>query len=85
MTWNVLVTGPARRQLSRAPAEYQLRLLRAIEEIAVNPSAGDTIKLKGEANTFRRRIGPWRIIFTLHPRQRIVEVAAVVRRSSTTY
>lgn len=81
MTWTVLVAGPARKLLNRSPAEHQARLFRAIEEPAVNPSADDSLKLKAEANSFRRRIGPWRIIFTLHPKQRTVEVAAIVRPS----
>jgi len=34
---------------------------------------------------FRRRVGDWRILFDASPERRVIEVADVARRSSTTY
>jgi mRNA-degrading endonuclease RelE of RelBE toxin-antitoxin system len=44
------------------------------------------IPLKGPyAGSYRRRVGPWRIVFTLHRDSQVVSVADIARRTSTTY
>jgi mRNA-degrading endonuclease RelE of RelBE toxin-antitoxin system len=42
-------------------------------------------KLQGELQGFRRRVGNWRVFFDLHPSDSRVVIAAIVRRTSTTY
>ena len=37
------------------------------------------------AGSFRRRIGSWRIIFALNPNIQLIEIQAILRRTSTTY
>jgi mRNA-degrading endonuclease RelE of RelBE toxin-antitoxin system len=49
-----------------------------------NPFGGDIRKLQG-LNGFRRRVGDWRIFFEVLPEGREVIIAAVERRTSTTY
>ena len=67
------------------PERDRARLLRAIDEMAVNPFAGDFLKLKGEARSFRRRVGNWRIFFDAYAEQRMVHVTEIRRRTTTTY
>jgi mRNA-degrading endonuclease RelE of RelBE toxin-antitoxin system len=51
-----------------------------------NPYVGDTRPLQGRfEGAFRRRVGNWRIIFAIKSAARIVLVADIVRRTSTTY
>ncbi len=61
------------------------RVLRAIDEMAANPLAGDVVKLKGQTGSFRRRAGDWRIFFDAYPDQRTVHISEIVRRTTTTY
>jgi mRNA-degrading endonuclease RelE of RelBE toxin-antitoxin system len=49
-----------------------------------NPFQGDIRKLQGLAG-FRRRVGNWRILFEVVLEQRHVVIAAIERRTSTTY
>jgi mRNA-degrading endonuclease RelE of RelBE toxin-antitoxin system len=49
-----------------------------------DPRAGDVRRLGGES-ILRRRVGDWRIFFELDETRRIVFVAQISRRSSTTY
>jgi mRNA-degrading endonuclease RelE of RelBE toxin-antitoxin system len=53
--------------------------------MANDPFAGDVLKLEGEGNRWRRRVGSYRIFFIVHIETRIVAVSAIVRRTSTTY
>ena len=84
MTWNVAVAGPARKQIAKFPARDQLRIKTAIRSMADDPFSGDTLKLEGSANQWRRRVGSYRLMFTVFP-DRTILVSAIVRRTSTTY
>jgi len=51
-----------------------------------DPLSGDMVPLKGEyQGLFRRRVGSWRIIFTVKLESRVVVIHDIPRRSSTTY
>jgi mRNA-degrading endonuclease RelE of RelBE toxin-antitoxin system len=50
-----------------------------------DPFAGDIARLHGQPTAWRRRIGNWRILYDLYPERQLIVVAAVRRRTSTTY
>jgi mRNA interferase RelE/StbE len=83
MEWTVVLAGPARKSL-KIPASDKTRILAALAEIQQDPFHGDIRKLQGLPG-FRRRVGDWRILFEVAPERRQVVVAAIQRRTSTTY
>jgi mRNA-degrading endonuclease RelE of RelBE toxin-antitoxin system len=84
MEWTVVLAGPARKSLKRIPASDKTRILAALAEIQQDPFQGDIRKLQGLPG-FRRRVGNWRILFEVLLERRQVVVAAIERRTSTTY
>ena len=84
MEWTVVLAGPARKSLKRVPASDKTRILAALAEIEEDPFQGDIRKLQGLPG-FRRRVGNWRILFEVVLERRQVVVAAIERRTSTTY
>jgi mRNA-degrading endonuclease RelE of RelBE toxin-antitoxin system len=84
MEWTVVLAGPARKSLKRIPTGDRTRILAALAEMQENPFHGDIRKLQGLPG-FRRRVGNWRILFEIIPERRHVAVAAIERRTSTTY
>jgi mRNA interferase RelE/StbE len=84
MVWTVVLAGPARKSLKRIPAEDKTRILAALAEMQQDPFQGDIRKLQGLPG-YRRRVGSWRILFELVPERRQVVIAAIERRTSTTY
>lgn len=84
MEWTVVLAGPARKSLKRIPAGDKTRILAALAEMQHNPFQGDLRKLQALPG-FRRRIGNWRILFEILPERKHVVVAAIERRTSTTY
>ena len=84
MEWTVVLAGPAKKTLKRVPAGDRTRILAALEEMRENPFQGDIRKLQGLPG-FRRRVGNWRILFEVVLERRHVVVAAIERRTSTTY
>lgn len=84
MEWTVVLAGPAKKALNRIPTVDRTRILAALGEMQQNPFQGDIRKLQGLPG-FRRRVGNWRILFEIVPDRRHVAVAAIERRTSTTY
>jgi mRNA interferase RelE/StbE len=82
--WTVVLAGPARKSLKRIPAADKTRILAALAEMQQNPLQGDIRKLQGLSG-FRRRVGNWRIFFEVLVEANQVVVAAIERRTSTTY
>ena len=86
MTWTVNLTRTASHELKRAPKSDQARIRAALLEMRDDPYFGDIKRLRGySGKTFRRRVGNWRILFTVYDDRIIVEVEEILRRSSTTY
>ena len=84
MEWTVVLAGPARKSLKRIPASDKTRVLTALAELQQDPFQGDIRKLQGLPG-IRRRVGNWRILFEVALERRQVVVAAIERRTSTTY
>ena len=75
MIWTVLVAKPAQKQRARFPAKDQARISAAVARRW----------LEGEGNRWRRRVGSYRIFFSVDGAARTVSVSAIVRRTSKTY
>jgi len=84
MTWNVIIEREAQRNLKRFPERDRNRIAAALVAMQQGPFAGDVVQLKGSA-AYRRRVGAYRILFTLRVDQRRINVTNIVRRTSTTY
>jgi mRNA-degrading endonuclease RelE of RelBE toxin-antitoxin system len=68
------------------PRRDRDRINRVLNEMKERPLSGDIVPLRGEhQGAFRRRIGSWRIIFTVRPEAQIVLLHDILRRTSTTY
>jgi mRNA-degrading endonuclease RelE of RelBE toxin-antitoxin system len=50
-----------------------------------DPFSGDFLKLEGGDSRWRRRVGSYRIFFSVDLTLRTVDVTAILRRTSTTY
>lgn len=84
MTFTVHVSNRAQRSLRGIPAGDLRRIIAAIETMGEDPLSGDMVKLKG-TEAFRRRIGDYRIIFSIDYKQHAVGILDVLRRTTTTY
>ena len=85
MTWTVSVSRTASRAIKKAPKGDQARIRTALLQLRDDPYSGDIKSLKGYADkTFRRRVGNWRIIYTIYDDRIEVMVEEIARRSSTT-
>jgi mRNA interferase RelE/StbE len=84
MKWVIGLSNRAERNLKHVPAADRTRLLSAIDAMSTDSFAGDVVKLKGQA-AFRRRVGNYRIIFSINFTGLSVGIADIQRRTTTTY
>ena len=59
MSYRIIYDKPAVKFLKRQPKETQERIISAIHNL---PGTGDIKPLAGHANTFRLRVGSYRVI-----------------------
>ena len=83
MEWTVVLAGPARKYLKRIPASDKTRILTALAEMQQDPFQGDIASCR--SSRFSPPVGNWRVLFEVILERRQVVIAAIERRTSTTY
>jgi mRNA-degrading endonuclease RelE of RelBE toxin-antitoxin system len=53
--------------------------------MGADPFSGDIIKLEGDGERWRRRVGNYRVFYSVQVATRTVVVSVIARRTSTTY
>ncbi len=87
MTWAVELSASAVKEVRKLPHDRQVQIASAIDEMETDPMAGDVKPLKGPdwKGRYRKRVGSYRIIFSLDRKAMTVAIAAVLLRSEKTY
>ena len=87
MNWACSLSRQAAKQLRSLPRDTLGQVARAIDEIGEDPTLGDVRPIKSGRlkGALRKRIGPYRIVYSIDPDAREVDIAAIVTRGDTTY
>ncbi|MCH8259598.1 MAG: type II toxin-antitoxin system RelE/ParE family toxin [Planctomycetes bacterium] len=72
----------ADRELRRLPIEVQKRIVRAVELLARDPRPAGVVKMAGDENLWRIRMGTYRIVYEIHDNRLIVLVLRVGHRKN---
>jgi mRNA interferase RelE/StbE len=79
--WQVLVMGPARRQIDRLPVSVAAAVIETLGAIASNPRRlGKPLRFELEGCWSARR-GPYRIVYRIDEDTHTVSVLAVAHRA----
>lgn len=68
------------RTLSKLTPEVWTRILRHIQELANDPRPPGCVKLTGIEDTYRIRVGDYRILYEVHDRMILVVIVRVGHR-----
>ncbi len=80
MTYQIEFVKQAAKQLRALPAQEQERLQPKIDALATEPRPIGVIKLAGEENLYRIRVGDYRIIYSIQDDQLLVLVVKIGHR-----
>jgi mRNA interferase RelE/StbE len=74
------ISSSAEKSLKKIPHKDQLRLSQAILGLATDPHPSGSIKLSGEENCYRIRMGNYRIIYEIVGRKLLILVLKIAHR-----
>lgn len=77
--FQIVFKPSAERELRKLPQKIIVKASRMIEELARNPYPPYISKLMGE-NTYRMRVGDYRILYTINKIEKIVYIKRVKHR-----
>jgi len=76
-TYRVEVSATAERQIRKLGHDEQIRVVRVIQRLSVDPRPPGCRKLSGYDDVFRVRVGRFRILYSLEDRRLVVIVLKV--------
>ena len=87
MSWTCSLSRQAAKQLRSLPRDRVGQVARAIDEIGEDPTFGDVRPIKSGRfkGALRKRVGVDRIVYSIDPAARKVEIAAILVRGERTY
>ena len=82
MTYKVRLSKRAYRELVRLQQPTRSRIVERLEELKGDPFPHGVAKLQGRDNTFRVRVGDYRILYEVLLKERLVLVDKIDHRGS---
>ena len=71
------VSATAEKQLRKLNRKDQVRVVRAIRKLAIEPRAPGVRRIRGYDDVYRARVGKYRIIFSIEDRRLIIIVLKI--------
>ncbi len=85
VNWELKIDETVFKVLKKIPIKNRGVLLSVIKLLPTNPFYGDLQKMQGEENSWRRRVGLYRIFYKIKTKEKIILVFKLKRRTSNTY
>ncbi len=80
MAYAVQIAPGAEREFSKLGPEIQLRIRPRIDALANDPRPAGAIRLKGQENLWRIRVGDYRVVYEVRDKVLLVLVVRVAHR-----
>ncbi len=78
--YTITFARSARKELEALDASIVNRIFPKIEALAEEPRPPGCLKLTGEEDLWRIRIGDYRVLYTINDKQKLVDVIAIRHR-----
>lgn len=63
--YRIQYTNAAAKALKKAPADMAVRIIQAVQALAVEPSTAKGVKKLSAREGYRLRVGDWRVLYSL--------------------
>ncbi|MDR3141297.1 MAG: type II toxin-antitoxin system RelE/ParE family toxin [Tannerellaceae bacterium] len=80
--YKVIIDKQVLKSLDKIPVVYLSSIKEAVNDLANNPRPFGSIKLAGSKNSYRIRVGVYRIIYTIEDNILTVEVVKIDHRGN---
>jgi mRNA interferase RelE/StbE len=78
--YSISFARSARKELERLPGDVAERILAKAEMLADNPRPVGVIKLHGQKNLWRMRVGDYRVVYSIDDFSKAVDVSVIRHR-----
>jgi mRNA interferase RelE/StbE len=78
--YQLIIKPSAEKQAAKLPAQTRLRITDALDGLKENPRPRGCVKLKGEGDFWRVRVGDYRVVYTIEDDKLVVLVVRVAHR-----
>jgi mRNA interferase RelE/StbE len=78
--YSIVFARSARKELEKLPSSVAQRIIVRIEALRKAPRPSGAVKLQGNKNLWRLRIGDYRVIYSVDDSARAVDISAVRNR-----
>ncbi|MEX1231719.1 MAG: type II toxin-antitoxin system RelE/ParE family toxin [Planctomycetaceae bacterium] len=78
--YDLIIKSSAEKEMDRLSARVRGRIVAALEKLRSNPRPRGCLKLKGDDELWRIRVGDYRVIYTIQDDVLIVMVVRVALR-----
>ena len=85
VNWDLQIDGGVFKSFKKLSQRDAEEILAVIKLLPVDPYFGDVQKMKGQENTWRRRVGAYRVFYKIKVLEKALLVFRVERRNSKTY
>jgi len=80
VTYIVEIVPAAQRQIKKLTPPIQAQIIQKLEELRLDPRSPDVKKMMGEDNTYRVRMGAYRIVYEIYDGLLLVIVVQIGHR-----
>ena len=85
VNWDLQIDDGVFKSLKKLSQRDAGEILAVIKLLPVDPYFGDVQKMKGQQNTWRRRVGAYRVFYKIKVSEKVLLIFRVERRNSKTY
>ena len=78
--YRVIVKPSADKELRRLPPEIQRHVVAVLRELAANPRPSGVVKMQGDYNLWRVRVGQYRVVYEIHDARILILVLRIGHR-----
>jgi mRNA interferase RelE/StbE len=80
MRYEIIIKPAAEKGLDKVPRPVRRRILEALEELRSNPRPLGCVKLSGDENLWRIRVGDYRAVYEIQEKVLLVLVLRIAHR-----
>ena len=81
MIYEIQFTKGARKLFKKLPQELQARIQSKIDDLSIEPRPDGVKKLQGEENSYRIRVGEYRVVYEIYDDILLVSIVRVGHRN----
>ena len=78
--YQIKFKASASKEYKKLPSQVKKRINLVIEKLSDNPRSSGVIKLQGNNDLYRIRVGDYRIVFEIYDRELIIKVIRIGHR-----